>query len=93
FTASVNDDNIGYVNAHTVTFPNQAAIASANSMSTCTMDETLWHKHCCHRNWDTIQAMHTKNVVKGMKCILGSLPHDLICPPCLARKQHCYNIP
>ncbi len=52
FTATVNDSNIGYVNATTQSFLESA---NSSSTSTCYMDDTLWHKQCCHHNIDTIQ--------------------------------------
>ncbi|PBK58195.1 hypothetical protein ARMSODRAFT_900707, partial [Armillaria solidipes] len=64
FTATVNDNNIGYVNATTRSFSESA---NSSSTSTCPMDDTLWHKQCCHRNIDTIRRMHAKQLVMGMK--------------------------
>ncbi len=84
FTATVNDSNIAMLMQTTQSFLESA---NSSSTSTCYMDDTLWHKQCCHRNIDTIQWMHAKQLVTGMKLESGP-PADPILSTMSRSKQH-----
>lgn len=86
FMASVTEQNVGFLNGHTV-IPQ-----SANSVSTCPLDLTLWHRRCSHLNFEDVKRMHNQNLVTGMKLQSQASP-DPICEPCILGKQHRHNIP
>ncbi|PBK80907.1 hypothetical protein ARMGADRAFT_891965, partial [Armillaria gallica] len=61
--------------------------------STCSMDDSLWHRCLCHCSLDIVRSMHSKKLVTGMTKINNDNPPDPICVPCLGGKQHHHDIP
>ena len=89
FTATVNVQNIGYLDGYVIV-PKQPEMAKA--ASTCPLDLTLWHQRCSHLNFADLKHMHLHKVVSGMT--LTSLsPPDPICEPCVLGKQHRHDVP
>jgi hypothetical protein len=86
FTATVTEQNIGYLDGHTI-IPQHANLAS-----TCPLDLTLWHRRCSHLNFDDLKRMRNENLVTGM-VIRSQTPPDPICEPCIFGKQRRHNIP
>jgi hypothetical protein len=93
FTATVNSNNVGYLNGDTLSHPDSDSdsMITANT-STCTMDRALWHRRLGHINHDTVNQMVKQNLVLGMDIVSQSKP-DPICERCLHGKQHRRNIP
>ena len=88
FTATVTSNNTGYLNGHVVVPHPQ----SANAVSTCPLDLTLWHRRYSHLNFADLKHMHDTKSVTGM-VIQSRTPPDPICEPCIFGKQHHHNIP
>ncbi|PBL01509.1 hypothetical protein ARMGADRAFT_1120207, partial [Armillaria gallica] len=63
FSATVNDNNIGYLNGVTrILRP-----VMSNAASTCPLDVTLWHHRTCHRGISVVWDMHENQLVLNMK--------------------------
>lgn len=88
FTASINDQNTGYLNGYTVLSSPQSAL----STSTCPLDLNLWHRRCSHLNYRDIERMKSQNLVQGFDITSPSSP-DPICEPCIGGKQHRHAVP
>ena len=88
FTATVSNNNVGYLDGLVMVPAPQAA----QFASTCPLDLTLWHRRCSHLNFADLKHMHTHNLVKGM-VIKSDSPPDPICEPCILGKQKRHNIP
>jgi len=82
FTATINNDNVGYLNGHTVDINE-----SVQLVSTLPLDLSLWHKRLGHHNYDGIKLMIHDNLVDGLVLDSKNSP-DPICEPCLAGKMH-----
>ncbi|KAJ3991214.1 hypothetical protein F5050DRAFT_1542889, partial [Lentinula boryana] len=91
-TATVNSQNVGYLNGHSVVYPHTAHYTTAHISSTCPLDLTLWHRHLGHTDHRTVEKMHRQKLVKGLTITSTAKP-DPICEHCLAGKQHHHNIP
>ena len=82
FTATINSENIGYLDGSTI-----ENSESVQLVSTLPLDLTLWHRRLGHLNHDSIKKMLRHNLVTGLT--LNSLAKpDPICEPCLAGKMH-----
>ncbi|KAJ3996095.1 hypothetical protein F5050DRAFT_1542190, partial [Lentinula boryana] len=81
-TATVNSQNIGYLNGYSVVHSEAAHPAMANVSSTCPLDLTLWHRRLGHIDHRTVQTMYRQKLVKGM-VITSSTKPDPICEHCL----------
>ena len=87
FSATVNDDDIGYLDGSTVDIMENVHLAS-----TLPLDLSLWHKRLGHHNYSDIKMMVSKNLVDGL--VLDSMAKpDPICEPCLAGKMHANPFP
>jgi hypothetical protein len=82
FTASVNDDNVAYLDGITETVSE-----SANLISTLPLDLYLWHRRLGHIHYQAVKRMMREDLVTGMKITVNFDP-DPICEPCLAGKMH-----
>ena len=82
FTATVNSSYTGFVDGHVVPPP----ITAANSVSTCPMDITLWHRRFGHHNYADIRKVIKDNLATGIVITSKAQP-DPICEPCLAGSQ------
>src|ERR671929_620035 len=87
FTASINNDNIGYLNGSTIDLNESVHLAS-----TLPLDLSLWHKRLGHHNYDDIKLMIRQNLVDGLVLDSKAKP-DPICEPCLAGKMHANPFP
>ncbi|TFY71470.1 hypothetical protein EVG20_g1549 [Dentipellis fragilis] len=87
FTASVTDRNIGYLDGHVVPRP----VHTANAISTCPVDATLWHRRCAHLDVDSVRKLVSDKLATGIT-FHSSSPH-LLCEPCINGKLHRHNIP
>ena len=82
FTASINNDNVAFLNGSTINLNK-----SVHLVSMLPLDLSLWHKRLGHHNYDDIQFMLRNNLVVGL--VLDSkVKPDPICEPCLAGKMH-----
>ncbi|KAL5520691.1 hypothetical protein ACEPAF_2693 [Sanghuangporus sanghuang] len=86
FTANITSYNAATLNGHIV-----PTIAYAAFTSTCPLDTTLWHRRFAHLNHGDVNRLMTEELVKGMVVKSKSTP-DPICEPCIAGKQHRFNI-
>ena len=82
FTATIDNNNVGYLNGSTLDSSEQV-----NVSSTLPLDLTLWHKQLCHHNHGDIKTLWKDNLVDGMVIDSAAKP-DPICEPCLAGKMH-----
>ena len=87
FNATINDDDIGYLNGSTVDIMESVQLAS-----TLPLDLSLWHKRLGHHNYADIQKMISKQMVDGLVLDSKAEP-DPICEPCLAGKMHANPFP
>ena len=78
FTATIDEENIGYLDGNTVDIMESVQLAS-----TLPLDLSLWHKRLGHHNYDDIKMMISKNLVDGLVPDSKAKP-DPICEPCLA---------
>ena len=88
FTATIGNDNTGYLDGHTVVDNTE----NVHLVSTLPLDLTLWHKRLGHQNYDDIKLMISKNLVDGLVLDSKAVP-DPICEPCLAGKMHANPFP
>ena len=82
FSATINNDDIAYLDGSTVDIMENVHLAS-----TLPLDLSLWHKRLGHHNYDDIKMMMSKNLVDGLVLDSKAKP-DPICEPCLAGKMH-----
>jgi hypothetical protein len=82
FNATINDDDIGYLNGSTVDI-----MESVHLASTLPLDLSLWHKWLGHHNYTDIHKMISNELVDGLVLDSTAEP-DPICKPCLAGKMH-----
>jgi gag-polypeptide of LTR copia-type/Integrase core domain/GAG-pre-integrase domain len=82
FTATIDKNNVGYLNGTTLSSTEQV-----NMSSTLPLDLSLWHKRLCHHNHGDIRVLLKDNLVDGMVIDSAAKP-DPICEPCLAGKMH-----
>jgi hypothetical protein len=87
FTATINENNVGYLNGHTIDGNEYVHFAS-----TLPLDLSLWHKRLGHHNYDGIRLMMKDNLVDGLVLDSREKP-DPICEPCLAGKMHANPFP
>ena len=87
FTATIDIDNTGYLDGHTVDNSEHVHL-----VSTLPLDLSLWHKRLGHHNYDDIKLMISKNMVDGLSLDSKTAP-DPICEPCLAGKMHANPFP
>ena len=87
FSATINDDDIGYLNGSTVDI-----IESVQLASTLPLDLSLWHKRLGHHNYSDIRKMISNELVDGLVLDSKAEP-DPICEPCLAGKMHANPFP
>ena len=87
FSATINNDDIGYLDGSTVDIMENVHLAS-----TLPLDLSLWHKRLGHHNYDDIKMMKSKNLVDGLVLDSAAKP-DPICEPCLAGKMHANPFP
>ena len=83
FTASVNSNNVAYLNGITIPMTQYA-----NLSSTCSLDLTLWHRRFSHLNERDLRKLAKGDLVNGLSLNVANQPLDPICEPCLAGKQH-----
>ena len=88
FTATVTENNVGYLNGSTMNVNETAHL----TMSTLPADLSLWHRRLSHHNYDGIKKLMKDELVKGLKLDSSSKP-DPICEPCLAGKMHANPFP
>jgi len=82
FTATIDDDNIGYLDGSTVDIMENVHLAS-----TLPFELSLWHKRLRHHNYDGMKLMIKDNLVDGLTIDSKAKP-DPIYEPCLAGKMH-----
>jgi len=82
FTATIDGNNIGYLNGTTLSSSEQV-----HMLSTLPLDLTLWHKRLCHHNYGDIKILIKNNLVEGLVIDSAAKP-DPVCEPCLAGKMH-----
>jgi len=87
FTASINEDNVGYLNGQTIDITE-----SVHLVSTLPLNLSLWHKRLGHLNYDDIKFMIKDDLVDGLVLDSKAKP-DPICEPCLAGKMHANPFP
>jgi transposase InsO family protein len=87
FNATINDDDIGYLNGSTVDI-----MESVHLASTLPLDLSLWHKRLGHHNYTDIRKMISNELVDGLVLDSTAEP-DPICEPCLAGKMHANPFP
>jgi hypothetical protein len=87
FSATINDDDIGYLDGSTVDI-----MESVQLSSTLPLDLSLWHKWLGHHNYTNIRKMISKELVDGLVLDSKAEP-DPICKPCLAGKMHANPFP
>ena len=87
FSATINDDDIGYLNGSTVDIMESVQLAS-----TLPLDLSLWHKRLGHHNYTDIRKMISNELVDGLVLDSKAEP-DPICEPCLAGKMHANPFP
>ena len=87
FTATVGNDDTGYLDGHTV-----VDTENVHLVSTLPLDLSLWHKHLGHHNYKDIKKMISKNLVDGLVLESKATPEP-ICEPCLAGKIHSNPFP
>ena len=82
FTADINNYNAAHLNGSTVPMSDFAGM-----VSTCPLNESLWHRRFCHLNRGDIKKIVQGGLVTGV-VIKSKESMDPICEPCLAGKQH-----
>ena len=82
FTATIDNNNVGYLNGTTLSSSEQVHVSS-----TLPLDLALWHKRLCHHNYGDIKTLLKDNLVEGMVIDSAAKP-DPVCEPCLAGKMH-----
>ena len=87
FSATINDDDIGYLNSSTVDIMKSVQLAS-----TLPLDLYLWHKWLGHHNYSDIRKMISNELVDGLVLDSKAEP-DPICEPYLAGKMHVNPFP
>ena len=87
FTATIDNNNVGYLNGTTLDSTEQVHVSS-----TLPLDLSLWHKQLCHHNYGDIKLLLKDNLVDGMVIDSAAKP-DPICEPCLAGKMHANPFP
>lgn len=87
FTASINSNNAAYIDGQVVPLSDFAGL-----ISTCLLDELLWHRCFCHLNREDIRKLVNGDLVMGM-VVKSRETMDPICEPCLAGKQHHVAVP
>lgn len=88
FTATVNENNVGYLDGRTIS---QETIC-ANAATTVPQSRTLWHRRLSHKNHEDIAIMLRNNSVTGIQ-IIDKSPADPLCVPCVLGKQRRHAIP
>ena len=61
FSATINNNDIGYLDGSTVDI-----IENVHLASTLPLDLSLWHKRLGHHNYDDIRMMISKNLVNSL---------------------------
>ena len=93
FTATVTEDNTGYLNGRTLNGESKSYQANyASQVSTCPMDLELWHRRFCHIDVGKVQEMVKQGYATGISLTSSSKP-DPICEPCISGKQHRHAVP
>lgn len=87
FTATINNNNAAFLNG-TV----QPMTQFAGLVSTCPLDESLWHRRFAHLNPTDVQRLVKGDLATGV-VIKSKARMDPICEPCLAGKQHRVAVP
>jgi hypothetical protein len=87
FTATINEQNIGYLDSQTVN-----KMESVHMTSTLPLDLSLWHRRLGHHNYNGIKKLVNKKMVQGLILEQKGNP-DPICEPCLAGKLHANPLP
>ena len=82
FTADINNHNAAHLNSSTLPMSDFAGM-----VSTCPLNESLWHRRFCHLNRGDIKKIVQGDLVTGV-VIKSKESMDPICEPCLAGKQH-----
>lgn len=88
FTATVNENNIGYLDGRTI---NQDTIC-ANAATTVPQSRTLWNRRLSQKNHKDITIMLRNNSVTGIE-IIDKSPADPLCVPCVLGKQRRHAVP
>lgn len=93
-TATINDNNTGYLDGHAVPCPTPASHFAhlANGGTNADLDLDLWHRCLGHLHIDALKALIRDKLVDGIVIKSPKLP-DPICEPCIAGKQHRGPIP
>src|SRR5215475_6057535 len=87
FTATINSENIGYLDGSTVNSKESVHIAS-----TLPLDLTLWHRQLAHHNYAGIKKMINEQLIDGLT-LDSSIKPDPVCEPCLSGKMHANPFP
>jgi transposase InsO family protein len=82
FTATINEQNMGYLDGQTVD-----KMESVYMTSTLPLDLSLWHRRLGHHNYEGIKKLVNHKMVHGLVLEQKGNP-DPICEPCLAGKMH-----
>ena len=70
----------------------QAMTEFAGAVSTCPLDESLWHRRFAHLNVRDVHKLVQGDLVTGVT-VKSKASMDPICEPCLAGKQHRVAVP
>jgi hypothetical protein len=81
FNATINDDDIGYLNGSTVDIMENVHLAS-----TLPLDLSLWHKRLGHHNYTDIRKMISNELVDGL--VLNSMAE----PDPTSHCVHCVGV-
>ena len=87
FTATINKENVGYLDGFTV--ENSECVHMA---STLPLNLTLWHRQLAHHNHSGIKKMIKEQMVDGLTLDSFTKP-DIVYEPCLAGKMHANPFP
>ena len=66
FTATVNSNNAAFLDGQIVPMTE-----FAGAVSTCALDESLWHRRFCHLNKGDVQKLIKGEMVSGIDGIVG----------------------
>jgi len=82
FTATIDNNNIGYLNGTTLSSSEQVHMSS-----TLPFNLSLWHKRLCHHKYRGIKMLIKDNLVEGLVIDSAAKPYS-VCKPCIAGKMY-----
>ena len=85
FTATVNNQNVGYLDGCTICHD------TAFSATTAPKTLELWHRRLAHVNYEAIMKMQRNAATKGLSFSEKKVPS--VCEPCVGGKLHRHAVP